>query len=187
MHVTLQNFSDSRYYLAKFKREIDRLREAQSYASSDDVRDHGINAAITAWHLPEWILRKQNAQVSKQEVETLRNAIIQKNGDFALMHDFATQAKHFRVSTPENPTAFEIRTSARAIYTEAETLQINEHLAVNPNESLYMRLTNPIQTILKIDERDALPIFEKLYSLFENIISENTDWLTFTRDAHDNS
>jgi hypothetical protein len=159
MVVSLKDFDRPSYYLDKLRREIDRLREAQKYMQSEDVKDHGINAAITAWHLPEWAMRSINPD---EDVNFYRNNLVQRNRDYGLMHDLATQAKHFKVSAPMTQN-FEVRTSARATYTEEEKRRLEEHVKNNPSEALYMRLTNSFQSVLKIEDRDALPLLEEIY------------------------
>lgn len=159
-HVHLQEFSEPRYYLAKLRREIDRLKEAQNTDCAEDTKDHGINAAITAWHLPEWTIRSQNAN---GDVNGYRNDLVAQKSDYALMHDIATQAKHFKVSAPQYTDTFEVRTSARATLTTVEQSMINQRFQENPEQAVYFRPENRFQSVLKIDGRDALPIFEEIY------------------------
>lgn len=160
-HVHLQEFSEPEYYLAKLRREIDRLKEAQNTDCAEDAKDHGLNAAITAWHLPEWAIRSQNAN---GDVNGYRNDLVAQKSDYALMHDIATQAKHFKVSAPQHTSAFEVRTSARATITTAEQSMINQRFQENPEQAVYFRPENRFQSVLKIDDRDALPIFEEICS-----------------------
>jgi len=93
-----------------------------------------------------------------------RNDLIVQKSDYALMHDITTQAKHFNVSAPQHTATFEVRTSARATLTTAEQSMLSQRFQENPEQAVYFRPENRFQSVLKIDDRDALPIFEEIYS-----------------------
>lgn len=159
-NVTLQDFSHPEYYLAKFRREIDRLKEAENSDNAENAKDHGINAAVTAWHLPEWIVRNQRPN---DDVNQYRNTLISAKSDYALMHDIATQVKHFKVGGQKHSTEFEVRTSTRATLTTAEQSMLSQKFQESPEQAIYFRPESRFQSILKIDDRDAVPIFEEVY------------------------
>jgi len=153
-----------KYYLSKLDREITRLRNAQEQlGSTTEVIDHGLNAAITAWHLPESYIRDQSSDIFGQDIKIFRENLIGKCADFALMHDIATHAKHLKVSRPLSQTVPNIRTSARSNMTEEEQRKVNNPSDYEREHGVFIRLSNSIQIVLKIDDRDALPVFQNIY------------------------
>ena len=105
-------------FFEKLKREIWRLHEAQFQNDDDEIFDHGLNAAITAWHLHEVIARENGL-----DKVAYRDDVKKRCPDLGLMHDIATQAKHFNVTSPQrnNPQDdLELKTIVRPYITEEE-------------------------------------------------------------------
>lgn len=94
----------------KLKREIGRLRSAESARDETAAMDHALNAAFTAYHLLEW-QAKEASPSDTQNARTLLNA--QNNADLELLHDIATRTKHVTISNSATGGApVDVRTSA---------------------------------------------------------------------------
>jgi hypothetical protein len=99
--VKIEGFSRARAFLDKMRREIERLKYAQeNNGSNDDVSDHGLNAASTGWHMFESIAKERG--LKKEEY---RDRMKELCPDLGLLHDLATQTKHFNVTAPQRATA----------------------------------------------------------------------------------
>ena len=59
----------SRDMLEKLKRELERLAGS---IIRQEVVDHGLNAAMTAWHLTDWTWRKIQASIPQHRILTAR-------------------------------------------------------------------------------------------------------------------
>lgn len=159
------------YYFEKLKREISRIEEAQdSYVTGDEITDHGINAAITAWHLPEYFFKAMGKEAAKEK----RNTVAAKYPDLRLMHDIATEAKHFTVSAQQYGESFIVTTSARANLTVNERLARDEFFLKNPGGVFCWRPEIPSTLILEIDGREAVPIFKGIYEFLQKELIPNS-------------
>jgi len=80
-------------WLGKARREVKRLEHAEMSLSSDenDVRDAGINAAITLWHLTDWL-----AKSNEPAVDAMRQS------EFPVAKDDRKRLEAFQVKIREN-------------------------------------------------------------------------------------
>jgi hypothetical protein len=95
MSVQITGFKSSIDLIKKIKREVWRLHEAQFEDVYEDILDHGLNAAITAWHIHEIIAKEK--EISKSEY---RNDIKKRCEYLGTLHDIATHVKHLQVTRP---------------------------------------------------------------------------------------
>lgn len=79
----------SRDVLEKLRRELSRLSKS---ADRDDVIDHGTNAAMTAWHLVDWIWREIKASPDLQKKVSQITGIPSKNLSLDALREFAKKA-----------------------------------------------------------------------------------------------
>jgi hypothetical protein len=168
--VKIEGFSKARAFLDKMGREIGRLKYAQeNNGSNDDVSDHGLNAASTGWHMFESIAKERC--LKKKEY---RDRMKELCPDLGLLHDLATQTKHFSVTAPQRANAdsdLSVKTSSRSTLTDDEEQKILNDLKENPMPATYFHPKNNFQTVLKIDGRDALEVLGGVYTFWETQLS----------------
>ena len=90
--------------------------------------------------------------------------------DLGLLHDLATQTKHFSVTAPQRANAdsdLSVKTSSRSTLTDDEEQKILNDLKENPMPATYFYPKNNFQTVLKIDDRDALEVLGGVYTFWE--------------------
>jgi hypothetical protein len=162
--INITSLSSAHDLLAKLQREIARLRDAQENNGSDEeVLDHGLNAALTGWHIFEAVARERGI-TEKKKVTQFGEQVAIQSPDLGLLHDVATHVKHFKVSNAlrANPTqGITVGTSVRSTITPAEEQGIMEGLRENPMGAHYFRPENNFQTVLKIDGQDALDVLQR--------------------------
>jgi hypothetical protein len=162
-------FSSSKDFIEKLKREIARLHDAQHFDDTDEnILDHGLNASITAWHLHEVIAKEYNLQI-----KDYREDIKKRHSDLGVLHDIATQAKHFQVNAPkrDNPhDTLEIKTNVRLWQTKEEWDEGEEAMKsfgiVFTNQEYKAR---PLRA-LRIEDRDLEEILEEARFFWEREI-----------------
>lgn len=166
MSVVSIGLSSSKDFIEKLKREIARLHDAQHFDDTDEnILDHGLNALITAWHLHEVIAKEYNLNI-----KAYREDVKKRNSDLGVLHDLATQAKHFQVTSPKrnNPhNALEIKTNVRLWQTSEEWEEGQDAMKsfgiVFPNQKYTPR---PLRA-LKIEDRDLEDILEEVSHFWE--------------------
>lgn len=100
MYLEIASLKSPNDYVAKLKREIKRLREAQyNFNSKYDCIDHAFNAALTAWHIIEVVAEFKG--YNKNERDDWRNWAVSQAKNLELLHDIATKGKHFKVTRPK--------------------------------------------------------------------------------------
>ena len=99
--------NSSRDMLEKFKREIDRLAGS---IIRQEIVDHGLNAAMTAWHLSEWTWREiqgstprirsltEKAGTSIRELKQFQQFVKRDCAELAYCEGIAISTKHFTFS-----------------------------------------------------------------------------------------
>jgi hypothetical protein len=149
-------------FLGKLKREIWRLHEAQFDGNIDDILDHGLNASITAWHLHEIVAEEFGLDKSPYRGDVKRRCI-----DLGLMHDIATQAKHFRVTKPQRKNLndnLRMTTGARPYMSEEEWRESRaafEEWGIPPIQNNDVYKSRPYH-VLKVDGREVEEILEEI-------------------------
>jgi hypothetical protein len=103
-------FPNCRGLLSKLEREIDRYSEARRAASAlsapvkevDDMRDAAFNAAITAWHLCDWVYEdlteEQCDKLDIKSLRALRERAIAECPALKICRLAATASKHWTVT-----------------------------------------------------------------------------------------
>jgi len=98
--------NSSRDMLEKLRREIDRLAGS---IIRQEIVDHGLNAAMTAWHLTDWVWREiQNstrrptltakARAPIRELKQFQELVKRNCAELAYCEDIAISTKHFTFS-----------------------------------------------------------------------------------------
>jgi hypothetical protein len=108
-HTPLKTLAinSSRDMLEKLKREIERLAGS---IIRQEIVDHGLNAAMTAWHLTEWTWREiqgsiprirsvtEKAGTSIRELKQFQRFVKRDCAELAYCEDIAISTKHFTFS-----------------------------------------------------------------------------------------
>src|SRR5215469_2108584 len=93
----------SRDMLEKLRREIDRLAGS---IIRQDIVDNGLNAAMTAWHLTEWVWKEiqgstrrptltARARAPIRELKQFQELVKRNCAELAYCEDIAISTKHF--------------------------------------------------------------------------------------------
>ena len=96
----------SRDMLEKLRREIDRLAGS---IIRQDIVDHGLNAAMTAWHLTDWAWREIEGSTRRptltaragapiRELKQFQELVKRNCAELAYCEDIAISTKHFTFS-----------------------------------------------------------------------------------------
>ncbi len=138
---------NSRDVLKKLEWEQRGLKAA-SEQEPEELFFRAFNAAVTAWHLADWVWRDMTPD-QRQQLETdwekplnvnddqggaFRYELRQKNREIAICREIATASKHVEVS--QNPdktidTVASARTS-RVVNSDGEPVMAGEHFVVVP-------------------------------------------------------
>lgn len=91
--------------LGKARRELGRLEHAYTtFEENQFVSDHGLNFAITAWHIADWVWKTYNPN-NKRNLQALglgkfddfHNLIRKKSEALAICYEIATGSKHMKL------------------------------------------------------------------------------------------
>src|SRR5262244_4403807 len=96
----------SRDMLEKLRREIDRLAGS---IIRQDIVDNGLNAAMTAWHLTDWVWREIQGSTRRptltakagapiRELKQFQELVKRNCAELAYCEDIAISTKHFTFS-----------------------------------------------------------------------------------------
>src|SRR6516225_361432 len=96
----------SRDMLEKLKREIDRLAGS---IIRQEIVDHGLNAAMTAWHLTDWVWKEIQGSTRRptltaragapiRELKQFQELVKRNCAELAYCEDIAISTKHFAFS-----------------------------------------------------------------------------------------
>lgn len=91
--------------LAKAKRELDRLIHAYSSIEENRfVSDHGLNFAITAWHIADWVWKVYSPHNNKnlqaldlKKLYDLQKMIRSNSEALAICYEIANGSKHMKL------------------------------------------------------------------------------------------
>jgi hypothetical protein len=91
--------------LAKAKRELERLKHAySSFEENRFVSDHGLNFAITAWHIADWVWQAYNPHNKKnfqalglEKFDDFHSLIRKQSEALAICYEIATGSKHMKL------------------------------------------------------------------------------------------
>jgi hypothetical protein len=113
-----------RNLLDKLEREIDRIKSAAS-DDFDTHNDSAFNAAVTAWHLCDWVFADmtpdQRDRLSIQKIEDMREYARTQCRALHLCRQVATGSKHWRVERYPDPNV-KVITTANSIFPTTETI-----------------------------------------------------------------
>ena len=117
-----------RNLLDKLKREIARLNGAAS-DDFDTHNDSAFNAAVTAWHLCDWVFADMTAdqrdELKIHSVEEMREHARKQCRALHLCRQVATASKHWRVERYPDSKVKAI-TTANSIFPVSETIPATE-------------------------------------------------------------
>src|SRR5215469_18096574 len=108
-HTPLKTLAinSSRDMLEKLKREIERLAGS---IIRQEIVDHGLNAAMTAWHLTEWTWREIQGSIPRfrsltasagtpiRELKQFQEFVKKDCAELAYCEGIAVSTKHFAFS-----------------------------------------------------------------------------------------
>ena len=103
--------NSSRDMLEKLRREIDRLAGS---IIRQEIVDHGLNAAMTAWHLTDWVWREIQASTRRptltaragapiRELKQFQELVKRNCAELAYCEGIAISTKHFASRQPARP------------------------------------------------------------------------------------
>lgn len=72
--------------------------EVSEYEKQLSSSIHALNAAMTAWHLIEWIYHEYDYHVAYPRINDFIQEIKQKYPKLQIMHDIANGTKHFQLN-----------------------------------------------------------------------------------------
>ncbi|KAA1012617.1 hypothetical protein FVF58_12115 [Paraburkholderia panacisoli] len=112
--------------LEKAKRELRRLRAAESSPDDNDlISDHGMNFAITVWHVADWVWKKFNPNncgnlkdLGLHTFNDLHSLIRQESDALAICFEIATGSKHL---TLDKDSSYQRRVQVTDISARAAT------------------------------------------------------------------
>jgi hypothetical protein len=98
--------NSSRDMLEKLRREIDRLAGS---IIRQEIVDHGLNAAMTAWHLTDWVWREIQGSTRRptltaragapiRELKQFQELVKRNCAELAVCEGIAISTKHFTFS-----------------------------------------------------------------------------------------
>ena len=98
--------NSSRDMLEKLRREIDRLAGS---IIRQDIVDNGLNAAMTAWHLTDWVWKEIQGSTRRptltaragtpiRELKQFQELVKRNCAELAYCEDIAISTKHFAFS-----------------------------------------------------------------------------------------
>jgi hypothetical protein len=109
-------FANCRELLEKLDREIDRYRDVAGRDEAEPealfnlvnrLKDSAFNAAVTAWHLCDWVFNdmtvEQRQQLKFSRLADLQNYVREKCRSLHLCRQAATASKHWTVNNHPDP------------------------------------------------------------------------------------
>ena len=109
-------FEDCRELLRKLEREIDRYLEVVGRDEQepeallklvDQLRDSAFNAAVTAWHLCDWVFNdmtpEQRQRLGFTSLSDLQKHVRETCRALYLCRQAATASKHWKVNSHPDP------------------------------------------------------------------------------------
>lgn len=106
-----------RDFLEKARRDVRRLRQRPlaimvGYNDQHETIDQAINAAVTLWHVTDWLANSpppaafiQHAKQASGTAKTNTYGVLRdfalKNHDLAICHDLANGSKHLELDNPQ--------------------------------------------------------------------------------------
>jgi hypothetical protein len=152
----------------KLSREIDRVTDANETA---DVIDHATNAAMTAWHLTDWVwhdIEKDKtadpfrliASIAGNPIRSLQEfqTFVRKTSlDVLYCESIAVSSKHFGSSGPEFSSAVQSRTEETHDARKATALSFTtSHLGTE------MRQIRRVAELVLVEDGQRLPVLKIL-------------------------
>ena len=101
----------------KLERDIDRLLRS---AERQDTIDHGLNSAMTAWHLVDWVWAEiestpaRLAELGVQTKKTFTHHVLNACPELRYCQIIATSAKHLACEVKSHDPEFETGTAPRS-------------------------------------------------------------------------
>ncbi len=138
---------NSRDVLKKLEWEQHGLKAA-SEQEPKELFYRAFNAAVTAWHLAEWVWRDMTRD-QRQQLETdwdkplnvnddnggaFRHELIQINREIAICREIATASKHVEVSRNRDTTIDTVASArtSRVVSSDGETVRVGKGFVVVP-------------------------------------------------------
>jgi hypothetical protein len=77
------------------------LPDYEAFKNDSLSPNAAINAAMSSWHLIDWIFNDHSLGISFNRIEELRSVLMPRCASLALMHDLANGGKHLNLSRPK--------------------------------------------------------------------------------------
>lgn len=118
----------------KLEWEVDHYKHA-SENDADELYFHAFNAAVTAWHIADWVWKdlspEQRQQLEKDWGKKLREnggdfkgTLRLKNRDIAICREIATASKHFEITSSRDETIDTVASATTSAVHDSEGRQI---------------------------------------------------------------
>lgn len=152
--------------LEKAKRELERLKRAQySLDEMGFVSDHGLNCAITVWHVADWVWKAYNPNNVKNlqclgltKFDDLHSLIRRESGALAICYEIATGSKHMKL---EKGTGFKPQVVATEVSAGPATV------TSGPFKVLKVELQNGQRKRAEEIFKEAIEYWEKFFANYK--------------------
>lgn len=178
--------------LAKARREVERLEQAENWHGTDDwepIADAAINAALTLWHITDWIANSPDpacqsaiAQIKAKRgsAKTASLAVLQEHvlddSNIALCDALANGAKHFTIRERSlDPTRLFAKPDATTAYLGSSTVTIRADVTQSGSYSIAMPKPPRYFAKVIINETTsgrALDVFKAALSYWEKFFDD---------------
>jgi hypothetical protein len=163
--------------IAKLERELARLGAARKPA---DMIDHGLNFAISAWHMAEWIAKNDtcrealrvNLQTTDTDAQGLRKKLeklaLSKCPELECCRVIASSAKHLQCTRPppRDPTFMANEAPAEVGWVNNR----NESITFCNNEGNLITWMSSLCTVHEGNRRQATEIFEQVLAWWRSFV-----------------
>ena len=122
--VTGAFFDKTEHMVDKLEREIRRLDEAERDMADDNALDHAFNAALTGWHMIDWIQHSDLAPEAPTNKAGLNEYFIGECPQLGELHDITTRLKHITVSRPKSSDSLDVHASLGFEPTPSELIKL---------------------------------------------------------------
>src|SRR6516162_6062281 len=100
--------NSSRDMLEKLRREIDRLAGS---IIRQEIVDHGLNAAMTAWHLTDWVWRENQGSTRRPTLTARAGRRLENSSNFKNSSNEAAPSWPIAKTSPSPPNISPSRSS----------------------------------------------------------------------------
>ena len=174
--------TSSRDLLEKLEWELDRLKEASNQNPTDptDLYFHAFNAAVTAWHIADWVWRDMtpdqrkkleidwdvNLCVNDEEGGAFRGNLRKKDRDIAICREIATASKHVNITRGRDETIETVASAKTTSDHDSEAAQIQV------NGTFVTTTVWKLKVADHGNRRDLVDVFDKAFKFWVKFVND---------------